>query len=106
MTPANYRLRIRQDAAVDPRLFESISASESPGIREALALLLGNEVTEIKMAEIVGEVDDQDAVPRLFYWLTRLQQAGQLEYGLRLSDGSDALARAATSRSTFSRRPI
>lgn len=90
MTPANYRLRIRRDAAVDPQLVESISASESPGIRNALALLQGNEVTEIKMTEIVGSLDDQDAVPRLFYWLNRLQQAGQLEYGLRLSDGSDA----------------
>jgi SagB-type dehydrogenase family enzyme len=88
VTPGHYRLRIRQDQARDPRLLESVSIDESAGIRAALDLLLQDEATEDRLTEIVRDTDGPEAVPRLFYWLTRLQQAGQLQYGLRLSDGS------------------
>ena len=92
MTPANYRVRIRQDGAGDRRLFESASANESAGLRDALTHLLRDEATEVTLAEMVRETDGPEGVARLFYWLTRLQQAGQLQYSLRLSDASDVQA--------------
>jgi SagB-type dehydrogenase family enzyme len=89
MTPGTYRLRVREDGARDARWVESALLSEPSGIREALTVALQDETTEVRMAEIVETTDGPDALPRLFYWLMRLQQAGQLEYRLRLSDGSD-----------------
>jgi SagB-type dehydrogenase family enzyme len=88
--PGNYFVRRRADRAADPRWRDSTFAAEPPGVREALGYMRGPGVTETAMTEIVRAVDGAEAIPRLFYWLTRLEHAAQLEYILRLSDGTDA----------------
>jgi SagB-type dehydrogenase family enzyme len=88
MTPPHYLLRRRDDGSSDRRVIDQLGAL-TPGVREALGLLDGNGISEARMTEIARAADGDTGVASLFFVLTRLQQAGQLEYGLRLSDGSE-----------------